>query len=256
MDRDAEPDPPTSSERRSFVRDGGAPSGGPGAPEMTGYFDHPRPEILPHLPVRCARVLDLGCGAGATMRMLREGREIAWAGGVELDPAAAERAAPAFDRLWRSDLAGLALEAEIPPASLDLVLCLDVLEHLAWPWEVVRRVSPLLAPGGRLLLSVPNIRNWKFVWRLLARGDFRYTEAGLLDRTHLRFFTRDTAVELACAGGLGLVHAGSATRYGPGDLRRWLIALSAGRLEGLIAKQILVVAEAPGGGAAAGRAAA
>lgn len=216
---------------------------------MSGYFDHARTEILAHLPARCTRVLDLGCGAGATIALLRERREIAWAGGLELDGAAAVRAEAVCDRLWRTDLQSFDPGAEIAPGSLDLLLFLDVLEHLPWPWEVVARLSPLLAPGGRLILSVPNIRNWKFLWRLFARGDFRYTEAGLLDRTHLRFFTFETAEELAKAGGLTRLHAGSATAYRGMDLRRGLIALSFGRLEPLIAKQILVVAEAQSGAA-------
>ncbi|GMG81453.1 hypothetical protein LNKW23_06660 [Paralimibaculum aggregatum] len=218
---------------------------------MSGYFDHARREILPHLPARCARVLDLGCGAGATLELLRAEREIAWAGGVELDPEAAARARALADRIWESDLQRFDPGAAIPPGSLDLVLCLDVLEHLPWPWEVVERLSALLAPGGRLILSVPNIRNWKFIWRLLTRGDFRYREAGLLDRTHLRFFTFETAAELATSGGLVRLHAGSATAYGRWELRRWLIGATGGRLEPLIAKQVLVVAEKQGPAAAA-----
>ncbi len=200
--------------------------------------------MLPHLPDRCRRVLDLGCGAGATLALLREGREIDWAGGLERDPGAAARARMVADRVWEGDLERFD-PVEIPAASLDLVLCLDVLEHLVEPWAVVARVSPLLGPGGRLVVSVPNVRNWKFLWRLAVLGDFRYRDAGLLDRTHLRFFTHQTAAELAATGGLHQLHLGSATRYGPAELRRWLIALTGGRLEHLIAKQILVVVERP-----------
>lgn len=213
---------------------------------MTGYFDRPRREILPHLPARTARLLDVGCGAGATVALLRERGGVVWAGGIELDAAAAVRAEAHLDRVWRGDLERTAVEAEIVVGSLDLVLCLDILEHLVDPWRVVARLSPLLAPGGRLIVSVPNVRNWKFLWRLFAFGDFRYTDAGILDRTHLRFFTVETAVGLACGAGLRPIHAGSATSYARSDLRRMLIGLSGGRLEGLIAKQILVVAEAGG----------
>jgi hypothetical protein len=95
---------------------------------------------------------------------------------------------------------------------------------------------------------VPNIRHWKFVWRLLARGDFRYREAGLLDRTHLRFFVRETAIELATAGGLRLVAAESAQRWPAADLRRLLSVASGGKLDEVMAKQWLVVAERAGEG--------
>ncbi|MEM9147297.1 MAG: class I SAM-dependent methyltransferase [Pseudomonadota bacterium] len=213
---------------------------------MHDYFDRARWEILPHVPDHAGRVLDLGCGSGATVAMLREERNVDWAGGVELDPDAAAGASERLDRLWQDDLAELELEQEIPPGSLDLVLCLDILEHLADPWEAVRRLSRLVAPQGRLIVSVPNVRNWKFLWRLAVHGDFRYRDAGLLDRTHLRFFTHETARELASAGGLVPRHLGSATEYRPFEFRRWLIVASGGRLERLIAKQILVVCEAPG----------
>jgi 2-polyprenyl-3-methyl-5-hydroxy-6-metoxy-1,4-benzoquinol methylase len=213
---------------------------------MTGYFDRARREVLPHLPARCARLLELGCGTGATVEAVRAARAVAWAGGVELDPEAAEQARAQLDRVWEADVERNAFEAEIAPGSLDLVLCLDILEHLVEPWDVVKRLGPLLAPGGRLIVSVPNVRHWRFVWRLLVHGDFRYREAGILDRTHLRFFTRETAAELATSGGLRLVHCGSATCYRRLDARGLLIRASGGRMESVLAKQFLIVAERAG----------
>jgi SAM-dependent methyltransferase len=207
------------------------------------YFATARREVLPVLPARVSRLLDLGCGTGATVALVKEARAVEWAGGVELDPGAGDAARKVCDRVWAGDATNLAFVDEIAPSSLDLVLCLDVLEHLADPWAMARRLSPLLAPGGRLILSVPNIRNWKYIWRLAAHGDFRYRDAGLLDRTHLRFFTRETAIELATAGGLRLVSAANAQPFAFPD-GRWLLSrASLGRLEGLLAKQWLVVAE-------------
>jgi 2-polyprenyl-3-methyl-5-hydroxy-6-metoxy-1,4-benzoquinol methylase len=211
---------------------------------MSGrYFGTERREILPFLPAKVSRLLDLGCGAGATVALVRQARAVEWAGGVELDPEAAKAAQAHCDRLWTGDAASLAFVDEIAPQSLDLILCLDVLEHLVDPWAMVRRLSPLLVPAGRLILSVPNIRNWKFLWRLAALGDFHYREAGLLDRTHLRFFTRETAVELATCGALGLVSATNAQPFVFPDARWLLSKASLGRLETLLAKQWLVVGE-------------
>jgi len=207
------------------------------------YFGTARREILPFLPVRLARMLDLGCGTGATVALVKEARAVAWAGGVELDPQSAQAAAGICDRVWDGDASGAPFDREIAAASLDLVLCLDVLEHLSDPWTMVRRLSPLLASGGRLILSVPNIRNWKFLWRLATRGDFHYRDAGLLDRTHLRFFVRSTAIELAVAGGLRLVSATNAQPFVFPDARFLLSKASGGRLDELTAKQWLVVAE-------------
>jgi SAM-dependent methyltransferase len=207
------------------------------------YFSTARREILPFLPEKVSRVLDLGCGTGATVALVKEARAVEWAGGVELEARSAEAARKICDRVWEGDASGLAFAAEIAPASLDLVLCLDVLEHLTYPWAVVRRLSPLLAPRGRLIVSLPNIRNWKFLWRLAMRGDFRYRDAGILDRTHLRFFVRSTAIELATSGGLRLVTVANAQPFAFPDARWLLSRASLGALDELLAKQWLVVAE-------------
>jgi 2-polyprenyl-3-methyl-5-hydroxy-6-metoxy-1,4-benzoquinol methylase len=207
------------------------------------YYDTARTEIMPWLPPRVARMLDVGCGAGATTAAVRQVREVSWAGGVEYVEAVAARAESVCDRVWRGDAAAVPLEEEIVPGSLDLVLCLDVLEHMADPWSMVRRLSVLLGPDGRLIVSVPNIRHWKFVWRLASRGDFVYRDAGLLDRTHLRFFVRSTAVELATCGGLKLIGALPAQAWPMTDPRRLLSTLSGGAFDEWMAKQWLVIAE-------------
>jgi 2-polyprenyl-3-methyl-5-hydroxy-6-metoxy-1,4-benzoquinol methylase len=208
------------------------------------YFATARTEIAPHLPERVERLLDLGCGEGATTAFIRSLRPVTWAGGIEIVPDAGRTAETVCDRVWVGNIEALTPEVEIEPASLDLILCLDVLEHLADPWTVVRRLSPLLRSGGRLIVSVPNIRHWKFIWRLLTRADFHYKDAGLLDRTHLRFFVRDTAVELATAGGLALVFAGDAHPWPITDGRGILSRLTFGAFDDLMIKQFAIVAEA------------
>jgi 2-polyprenyl-3-methyl-5-hydroxy-6-metoxy-1,4-benzoquinol methylase len=208
------------------------------------YFGTARTEIEPHLPQRVERMLDLGCGNGATTAFVKAKRDVAWAGGVEIMPEEAKAAEAVCDRVWCGSIEALRPEDEIARASLDLILCLDVLEHLADPWSVVRRLSPLLRPGGRLIVSIPNIRHSKFIWRLLTQGDFRYTDAGLLDRTHLRFFVRETAVELATCGGLSLVFAGNMHPWKPGDARNLLSRATLGTLDDLMIKQFAIVAEA------------
>jgi SAM-dependent methyltransferase len=206
------------------------------------YFGTARQEILPFLPEKVARLLELGCGTGATVALVKEARAVEWAAGVELDAGSAETARLVCDRVFVGDAAKLPFDAEIAKASLDLVLCLDVLEHLADPWAMVRRLSPLIAPGGRLILCVPNIRNLKFLWRVAMHGDFRYRDAGLLDRTHLRFFVRATAIELATCGGLRLISAVNAQPPVFPDVRFLLSKASFGFLDELLAKQWLIVA--------------
>jgi 2-polyprenyl-3-methyl-5-hydroxy-6-metoxy-1,4-benzoquinol methylase len=210
---------------------------------MSDYFSHARREIAPHLPARIGRFLDVGCGNGTTSAFIRHHHpEVEWAGGVELFADAAEKARSVLDQVWCGDLEQSGFDTEIAPQSLDLILCLDVLEHLVDPWTVVKRLSPLLKPEGRLIISIPNIRNWKFIRKLFFNGDFHYRDAGLLDRTHLRFFVRATAIELAEAGGLKVAHAGNAHPWKPFDMRNILSLASGHGLDDLMIKQFILVA--------------
>ena len=211
---------------------------------MSDYFSHARREILPYLPSKIEKCLDIGCGNGTTSAFVRHLHpEVTWAGGVELFPDAAENARSVLDQVWCGDLEATSFETAIAPASLDVILCLDVLEHLVDPWTVVKRLSPLLKTDGRLIISIPNIRNWKFIRKLLMNGDFHYRDAGLLDRTHLRFFVRDTAIELAEAGGLKVSYAGNAHPWKPLDMRNILYHISMCGLEDLMIKQFMIVAK-------------
>ncbi len=83
-----------------------------------------------------------------------------------------------------------------------MILALDVLEHLVDPWTVVAKLDRLLRPGGVLVASIPNVRHHSVVVPLLFKGGWRYLPMGPLDRTHLRFFTRSTAIELVETSGM------------------------------------------------------
>ena len=159
------------------------------------YFGHARKEIAPLLPPQCGRVLEIGCGSGATLGWLRRGQRASYAVGVEISETAAQSAKVHADEVYCLDFE----HGEIPVenSQFDVILCLDVLEHMANPWGAVDRlVSRYLAPGGALVVSLPNVRHYSVVLPLLLQGQWDYQDAGLLDRTHLRFFTRDTALRL------------------------------------------------------------
>lgn len=225
----------------------GLPSGRPvtaGTAALdTRYYATARHDVLAHVEAVPRRVLEIGCGTGRTMEVLRKRGGVEFAVGVELDAPSAKIAEAQFDTLYVSAVEDAPFEQAIEPGTLDAVFCLDVLEHLVDPWTVVKRVSPLLTTGGRLYISLPNIRNWKFIFRLLFRGDFHYRDSGLLDRTHMRFFVRSTAIDLAEAGGLSLVKAVDARHYKPYEIRRILNLLSGGLTAEWIAKQWIVIAE-------------
>jgi 2-polyprenyl-3-methyl-5-hydroxy-6-metoxy-1,4-benzoquinol methylase len=135
------------------------------------------------------RVLDVGCATGYLARALREqGCRVS---GVEYDPAAAAEAEPALDKLVVGDLEALDLTAEFAGDQFDVIVFGDVLEHLRDPLPVLRGVRDLLAPGGAVVISVPNIAHGDVRLSLL-QGRFEYRSLGLLDNTHVHFFTRSS----------------------------------------------------------------
>lgn len=166
------------------------------------YFAHARKEISFLLPPQCGRVLEVGCGSGATLGWLRRDQRASCTVGVEISEAAAQSARAHADEVYCLDFERVELPLE--DKKFDLILCLDVLEHMVNPWLVVDRlVSQYLVPGGTLIVSLPNVRHYSVVLPLLFWGRWDYEDAGLLDRTHLRFFTRDTAIRLLSHPRLG-----------------------------------------------------
>ena len=118
--------------------------------------------------------------------------------GHELDPIAAARARTVCEHVYVGDLQQF--DVDELDGTYDVLLFGDTLEHVADPAGVLRRLSTHLASGGTLIVSVPNVANWAIRLMLLA-GRFRYTDRGILDRTHLRFYTRRTLVEMIESSG-------------------------------------------------------
>src|SRR5213595_483155 len=141
-----------------------------------------------------SRVLEFGCASGYMSEALRD-RLGASVVGVELDAEAAQLAAVHCERVLVGDAEELDLEAELGGARFDAILFADVLEHLRDPAALLRRVRPLVAQGGVVVASIPNIAHASVRLALLG-GSFRYREQGLLDEGHLRFFTREGVQDL------------------------------------------------------------
>lgn len=165
------------------------------------YFENVRRDIAPLLPPHAARVLEVGCGAGATLHWLKQSGRCDHTVGVELFESAAAFARGRVDELLVGNAETL-LPGPLAPASFDLVLCLDVLEHMIDPWAFMAQVQALLKPGGLVIASIPNVRHLRVVLGLLLAGRWQYADDGILDRTHLRFFTRESALALMAPAGL------------------------------------------------------
>lgn len=159
------------------------------------YDDNPREDVAPFVPLDATSVLEIGCGKGGFGRTLRrllgEGARIVGVEAVE-SQAAAAREQHGFDEVvtgyFPDALAGRS-------ERFDLICFNDVLEHIVEPWDVLESVHDLLVPGGRVLAAIPNIQYGPAVLDLL-RGRWEYTDSGILDRTHVRFFTKSSIVAM------------------------------------------------------------
>ncbi len=169
-------------------------------PKAQKYFVEFREEIVPLLPAGTSdRVMDLGCGSGETSGFLKEKGRFKWVCGVEGSFEAAAVARKRLDQVLEGDIEKI--EFPFDPNSFDIILALDILEHLVDPWTTIKKLHGLLKPGGRLIVSVPNVRHYSVIIPLLFLGDWRYAQEGLLDSTHIRFFTRRTAKKIFLAQG-------------------------------------------------------
>jgi methionine biosynthesis protein MetW len=144
------------------------------------------------------RVLEVGCSTGYISRLLVERKcDVT---GVEIDPAAAERARSRCREVLVLDLNSPLWVRSLVGRTFDVVLLADVLEHLVDPWRVLREMAGSLEAGGSLVISLPNVVHWVTRLKILL-GQFNYESMGTLDHTHLRFLTVKTARELIQSSG-------------------------------------------------------
>jgi SAM-dependent methyltransferase len=143
-------------------------------------------QISPH----AGHVLDIGCGCGDTARLIKARVPGISIEGITHNPIEAKAAERVLDRVYVFDI-----EADIPltlPKNFDVLLFSHVLEHMRDPPRVVKRFASHLVQGGTIVIAVPNVLEWRTRMRFL-RGDWSYAEHGILDRTHLKFFTYRSA---------------------------------------------------------------
>jgi methionine biosynthesis protein MetW len=202
--------------------------------------------IVARVPPR-SRVLEIGCAEGYMSAYLSRALGCAVTG-IELSADAARAARSVCERVVVGDVEAGALD-ELPAGGFDVAICADVLEHLRRPGLVLRRVREKLERDGLALVSLPNVAHWD-VRRPLLAGRFEYGPSGLLDDTHLRFFTRDSAQRLIEQSGFGVRDTDFVHRW-PGHwkygalYRRWegpLRRLTARCFLGLFAYQFIFAA--------------
>lgn len=163
------------------------------------YFEGSRSEIADMVPTACRRILDVGCGFGGLGRALKE-RGFTELFGVEINPESSKRLEGIYEQYWIGDVEALKLPSDLE--GFDCIIFADILEHLNDPWSTLRSYLEHLKPDGAVIVSIPNVRNVGLLYRLIFQGKWEYEDFGLLDRTHLRFFTRASIEEMLQGAGL------------------------------------------------------
>lgn len=151
-----------------------------------GYYENDRRDMLKYIPDGVKTSLEFGCGTGGFSAILKAKFDAeSWA--VEIDEASVKEAERKLDKVINAD----AYEAlvEIPKHYFDCIVLLDILEHLADPYHFLNELKPRLKQGGIIVLSIPNIRYYRIFMDYVFGGNWEYKDHGVLDKTHLKFFT-------------------------------------------------------------------
>ncbi len=157
-----------------------------------GYYTHFRYEMLGYIPENSGKILDVGCGSGIFSRELKQ-KFNAEVWGVEMDSNAAALAEKLIDKVIVGD-ASLSV-SKTPDSYFDCIIFNDILEHLADPYSLLEKIKNKLNKNGVIVCSIPNVRFFITLFELLVKKQWKYTDQGILDRTHLRFFTKKSIIE-------------------------------------------------------------
>ena len=200
------------------------------------------PEVLTRVPRESRRILDVGCGSGAfgqALKVERSDREVV---GITHSEEEAALAREVIDQVVVADLESYSFR---DLGRFDCVICSHVLEHLRNPDAVLSRLQSVLAPGGTVLIALPNVLHWRQRLQFLV-GRFRYTQGGLMDSTHVVFFDWLTARRLVDKTGLELVSSDADGGFPGarflGSLGQWLSRTGRLFAPGLIGTQFVLVA--------------
>ncbi|MFD2565860.1 class I SAM-dependent methyltransferase [Pseudotenacibaculum haliotis] len=150
------------------------------------YYANVRPEMLKFIPNSATKILEVGCGEGNfSAQLMKDGVEI-WA--IEPNPNSAKNAAQKLTKVIEGTIDEKI--GEVPDNYFDVIIMNDVIEHLLEPWDDIQKLKSKLNDEGVFVSSIPNVRYAKNIFNMLLKKDWKYTEHGILDSTHFRFFTK------------------------------------------------------------------
>jgi 2-polyprenyl-3-methyl-5-hydroxy-6-metoxy-1,4-benzoquinol methylase len=152
----------------------------------TGYYDNHRDEMLKYLPNHAKKILDVGCGTGAFASSLQKSDREVW--GIEMMKTEAKTASKTMYKVFNSSCEE-SIE-HLPDHYFDAIYFNDVLEHLVDPYKVLKDIKVKLKKDGVVISSIPNVRYHNTFLKVLINKDWKYEKFGVMDITHLRFFTK------------------------------------------------------------------
>jgi 2-polyprenyl-3-methyl-5-hydroxy-6-metoxy-1,4-benzoquinol methylase len=160
------------------------------------YFGQARFDLIGLIPVNEKnKILEIGAGNCETLVEIKRLKLAEEVTGIELVPLpGSQQENPGIDRLITADIEKI--DRELPENYFDVIICGDVLEHLVDPWRTMKKIYKYLKEDGILITSMPNIREYHIMYRIFFLADFRYSDSGILDRTHLRFFCKKNILSL------------------------------------------------------------
>jgi len=166
------------------------------------YYSHIRHELIQMVEGSGNKILDIGCGEGQTGWVLKESGKAREVVGIELNEDAAKRAEGRLDKVIIGDVEKIIFSFQ--PEYFDYIILGDVVEHLIDPWRMIKQLSQFLTREGFLIVSIPNIGYWRVLKDLILFDKWEYQEEGILDKAHLRFFTKRSMIGMMNKAGFEL----------------------------------------------------
>jgi ubiquinone/menaquinone biosynthesis C-methylase UbiE len=160
------------------------------------YFSNSRLDLINLLPQNPQqKVLEIGMGSGDTLLHIKENKLASEVVGIDLvELPGSNQHHPLIDKTYFLDLD--TSDLPLPSSYFDVVIAGDVWEHLVDPWKALQKLSDVLKPGGYIITSIPNVRDYKALFSIIFKGRFRYTNEGIFDKTHLRFFCKKDMIQM------------------------------------------------------------
>lgn len=177
-------------------------------PLEDGYFDRINLDILKNIPIYAKKILEIGCGTGALGYKYKQSNSRCEYHGIELSEKAVDYAISQnrLDSIQIGDIEKSSLNNfGFDKESFDCIIYGDVLEHLIDPWNTIINHSEYLKQNGLIISSIPNISNFSIIYQLL-KGKWTYQDEGLLDRTHLRFFTLESIKQMFSSANMAIIN--------------------------------------------------